>query len=139
MRSRLVRTLYVLGLTVSAAAVAVPAQARDVKFNVPFTFVVNGETLPPGTYEVTSELSVLLVRGYDHGAAVVTARAESREERDPSLLFNRYGDRYILVEAWMGGDSGRVLPTSRLERQLIETARRESAGNAAGRFVIRAR
>ncbi len=98
MRSRLVRTLYVLGLTVSAAAVAVPAQARDVKFNVPFTFVVNGETLPPGTYEVTRELSVLLVRGYDHGAAVVTARAEFRGERDPSLLFNRYGDRYILVE-----------------------------------------
>ena len=60
MREQLLRALGALSVVASAAAVAVPACADDISFKVPFSFVVNGRTLPPGTYGVTSERSVLL-------------------------------------------------------------------------------
>jgi hypothetical protein len=65
---------------------------------------------PPGTYTVTSERMVLLVRGYGHGAAVVTNRVESRQDGDPSIIFHKYGDQHILVQAWMGVGSGASSP-----------------------------
>ena len=134
MRIRLRRILGATGLAASLAMAAVPVRASEIKFRVPFDFIVNGEMLPSGTYDVTSERSLLLVRGYGHGAAVVTSRSESRPEREPSLIFNRYGDRYLLVQAWMGGESGRLIPTSPLERELI--GRRASAGDTARRIVV---
>jgi hypothetical protein len=103
---------------------------------IPFSFIVNGRTLPPGTYTVTSERTVLLVRGYGLGAAVVTNRVESRQDGDPSIIFHKYGDRHILVQAWMGRGVGRVVPTSSLERERIDSARRGGGARAFERIVI---
>jgi hypothetical protein len=136
MANRLLRILGSASLTASLAAASVQVRAGEIKFRIPFNFVVNGEPLPPGTYDVTCEGSVLLVRGYSHGAGVVTIRTESLPPRGPSLVFNRHGDRYVLVEAWMGS-SGRLLPASRGEREL--TAGRSSSGKRVDRIVVPAR
>ncbi len=48
----------------------------------------------------------------------------------------RCGERYVLVEAWMGDGSGRVVPTSRVERELMESARREGRANASEQVVV---
>jgi hypothetical protein len=139
MRKRLLRALCALSVIVSLAALAVPAEASEISFTIPFSFIVNGQTLPPGIYRVTNERTVVLVQSYSHGAAVVTNRAESRNDRAPSVVFHRYGDQYILVQAWMDGGRGRVVPTSRLERELMEAARRASATKTFERIVVPAR
>jgi hypothetical protein len=135
MRDRLLRALK-LSLAVLAAAPAVPAQASELTFAIPFRFVVNDQTLAPGRYHVTSEWSTLLVRGYKDGAAVMTIRAESGRDSAPRLVFHRYGERYVLAEAWMDNGSGRVIPASRAERELMESVRREGSAKAAEQVVV---
>jgi len=76
------------------------------------------------------------VHGYGDGAAVVTIRAESGRDSAPRLVFHRYGERYVLAEAWMDNGSGRVIPTSRVERELMESARREGPAKAAEQVVV---
>jgi len=136
MRDRLLRALK-LSLAVLAAAPAIPAQASELTFAIPFRFVVNGQTLAAGRYHVTSERSTLLVRGYKDGAAVMTIRAESGRDSAPRLVFHRYGERYVLAEAWMDNGSGRIIPTSRVERELrMDSARREGRAKASEQVVV---
>lgn len=58
---------FLLGLASFAALVtAVPASAADgsrVELNVPFSFVVEGQTLPAGSYSVSEDGQVFYIRG----------------------------------------------------------------------------
>jgi len=51
-------------------------------------------------------------------------------------VFHKYGDQYILKEAWMGGVSGRELPTSRLERTLAKAAQDPKVATSVERVVV---
>lgn len=126
MRERKVKGVWLASLlaVLAVVSVSVRAEAGEIRANVPFSFMVNGETLPPGTYTVTTvQGHVLFVRGFGSGAVVLTNGLASRDETQPKLVFHKYGERYILRQAWMGGVSGRELPQSRLERELKQTAR----------------
>lgn len=87
-------------LTVSATT----ARAEDVgRINVPFSFKVNGRTLPPGRYDVRiddDDPAVVMLNGIkgtkDH--AIVATLPDYRRAREgrPSLTFTRRGDAYEL-------------------------------------------
>jgi hypothetical protein len=125
-----------LGAALVAAVLvvlSVPVNAAEVRCNVPFSFQVGDATLPPGVYTVSTEQSTLFIRGANRGAFAITNRVEPKTYTPAKLVFNRYGDEYILKQAWTGGSSGRVLPQSRREKQLTETKR---AAEAAKQVVI---
>ncbi len=102
---------------------SVPAGAADVRCDIPFSFQVNGATLPPGTYNVSTEQSALMIRGATRGAVALGNLVESRQDTSPKLVFHKYGDEYFLRQVWSGGTSGRELPRPRRERELAEGAR----------------
>ena len=115
MTKQLLKGLYAVGLLAVLAVSATPAWAADVKCQIPFAFTVSDKTLPAGSYHLSTSQSVLTVRGSGSGVFVMTNRVESAANRQPSLVFHRYGDTYVLREAWTGGNSGRELPRPRRE------------------------
>ena len=122
MTRQLLQGLGAASLVAALAVLSIPAQAAEVKYDVPFGFLVNGKALPAGNYQLSTNGSVVLVRGAREGAVVVTSAKQSREH-DAKLVFHRYGAQYILREVHTGAGAGRMLPESGLERELLEQAR----------------
>lgn len=117
----LVGVLALLLLGVSAYA-----QTIKVKANVPFDFIVNGETLPAGQYTIDSlgvlDGRTLVVRsqGLDKQMLISTNSAQSLKVSDKTrLIFHCYDQRYFLSEIWVAGnDRGHQLPRGRREKEL---------------------
>ena len=91
--------------------------------HVPFSFVVNGTTLPPGDYSITTNGGTVLLRGLRKSAFVTTVLADSRPDQvgRAKTVFLRTGDRYTLVEVWTDDGLGRAIPGMR--KHLEERAR----------------
>jgi hypothetical protein len=123
------RTLaaFVIGL---AAAGAVSAQSVRLQAKIPFSFAVNGKTLPAGEYNLYQggTPGTMIVQSIDQNAGavvlVVSATAPSAGKDTARLVFNGYGDRYFLSQIWTGDGQGSQLPVTSPERELI--ARRNS-------------
>jgi len=124
MRNRLLAGIGAVSLAVALAIVALPAQAADVRADVPFSFAVNGETLAPGSYKVSLAISngVLEVKSLRRTAFVMVNRGTVDGETAPKLVFHRYGDLYLLREAWLDGQSWE-LPEPYEERELARAGR----------------
>jgi hypothetical protein len=121
MTKQILKSLGAASVVAAVTAIfCVSGQAADVRANVPFSFEVNGATLPPGTYILSTNQSQLLVRGVSRSAIVLTNGLQSMNETQPKLVFHKYGDEYIMTEVWTSGFSGRVLPKSERERQLAK-------------------
>ncbi len=60
---------------------------------------------------------MLFVQGFQHGALVLTNGLEPGKDGGARLIFARYGDQYVLRQAWIGEGNGRELPRPRLERE----------------------
>jgi hypothetical protein len=112
--TKLLKGLYVVGVAAVLAASATPTQAADLRCTVPFEFIVNNRALAAGTYDVSISGNVLAVRGSKDGAFVLVSRAESATNGTSKLVFHRFGDTYVLHQAW-AGSTGRELPKSRRE------------------------
>jgi hypothetical protein len=110
-----------LSLIVTAAVLAlftplsITASAAQVKCHVPFSFVVNGTTLPPGDYSIATNGGTVLLRGLRKSAFVTTVLADSRPDQvgRAKTVFLRTGDRYTLIEIWSDDGLGRVIPGMR--------------------------
>lgn len=133
MKKQILKGALAASLIGALAVLSVPAEAAEISAKIPFSFIVNGKTLPPGTYQVSTEVArgALLVRGVSDGVFILATSMESSRDSDAKLVFHKYGDRYILRQAWLGGGNGRQLPESRLEREL---ARNERSGKVALTF-----
>jgi hypothetical protein len=128
MTKQLLKGLSAAGVAAMFMVASAPADAADIRCRVPFSFEVNGNTLPPGTYHLNTDGNIMWVRSAARTTAVLTLGRESRTATDPKLVFHKYGDEYVLREAWTGGGSGRVLPAPRRNR---EAARQAPSGKTA--------
>ena len=118
MTKRFFMVVPALGLVLAMVALSAPAQAAEIRARVPFGFSVQGKTLPAGTYTINiNGAGLLSVRSFNGGAVVLTRPLESAGEGGARLIFHKYGESYVLREAWMNGSSGRELPESRQERE----------------------
>src|SRR3954467_6809215 len=131
----------VLSLIVAVAALAVftplyiTASAEELKCRVPFSFIVNGRTLPAGSYAIVGNNGALLVRGA-HASAFVMGTASSKPANRSglgSLVFLKSGSRYQLIEVWQGDGRGHQVLSP---RQVEERTR--AANAPAERIVITA-
>ncbi len=101
------------------------ARASEVRCTIPFSFMVDAQTLPPGTYTISQEStqgSVLLVRDLHHGAFAQSSPFMVDKGTHPKLVFHKFGDQYVLREVWMTATAGRALPETRRERDLMEAS-----------------
>ena len=88
--------------------------------NVPFPFVVRGQTLPAGAYVLQSDdqdRAVMMIRGatahHASTALVLTIPADGRDPAGdkPALTFTRVENQYRLSTVWESGTEGRALST----------------------------
>lgn len=112
-----------LGLPLLLATPAA-AQAPAIRAEVPFTFTVCDQVLPPGEYEFLKEGSSIRITRTDSTKiwlARVVGGGEDRSSQnlDKGMLrFDRHGDRYLLRGMWRAGatSSYAVMP-SRVPRE----------------------
>jgi len=93
----------------------------DMKVNVPFSFVVSGQTMPAGHYIVkTFDDAHIRILGPGTTGLYVPTHAAVRSASDGSkLVFHRYGDTYFLAAVWVTGNTtGRELYRSQAELEL---------------------
>jgi hypothetical protein len=110
MTKRFLNVLAVASVVAVLSPLFVSIQAAEVKCAIPFTFTVNGTTLPAGTYTLSSENNAMVIRSQSRTAIVLSNRMESRTAKDMKAVFLKVGDQYFLSEVWMGGGNGRELP-----------------------------
>jgi len=101
---------------------AVTMSAAEVTCRIPFSFIVNGRTLAPGNYALSTQNAVVLVRG-DGGSIIAMTNGTSGPASAPKLVFLKTGERYDLAEIWMGDGSGREVVMSHNARKFLDHAR----------------
>ncbi|MFN2514741.1 MAG: hypothetical protein ABR556_00880 [Pyrinomonadaceae bacterium] len=119
-------TMLVLIMTLALAAAVVSANGQSANrmvANIPFEFVVGGESMPSGEYSVnnaTTDGSAILIQSADakNSAIRFTNAVEEKARTNSRLVFHRYGQRYFLAEVWKGDSTGRQLLKSRQERAI---------------------
>jgi hypothetical protein len=119
-----------LALAALAGAISVPlsAQTLNLTATVPFEFTVGDSTMPAGDYRLLSSgRPIIQVFNEATNSAVLTATqsaysGERSGAGSPRLVFNRYGDHYVLSQIWDGSSVGRELTKSKNERELARTA-----------------
>jgi hypothetical protein len=121
-----------LALSVLAFVGMAVAQSTYVVANVPFSFVVNGTTMPAGSYRLmqTDEHRILIIKG----PAEAFVHEIPAEALDPAaqteLVFQRYGDTYVLSQVWRAGE------TDGVEIPMAETSKAMLADKAGEVTVI---
>ena len=126
---RLSGFLLVSALVVALAA-PLAAQTLRVTANVPFEFVVGGQSMPAGEYSIASAgpstTSAIRVSNGSTGVlslAMNSSVAPQEQTGQALLIFHRYGDQYFLSRIVDGVRSTVLeLPTSRTEKELSKTA-----------------
>jgi len=95
----------------------------DTIVDVPFSFIVSDQQLPPGRY-ILSPAGEATIRISNSGTkgVIVATHAETRAHANGNkLVFHRYGDRTFLSSVWISGSSvGREVYRSRAEQDLIQ-------------------
>ena len=118
--------LAIIGLFSTLNVGSVQAQTGyRIQINIPFGFTAGESSLRAGIYTVEQiSDNTLLVRSIDgkKGVLLLTRATEPvGTEKTARIIFNRYGDRYFLSQAWVsGGDVGRELHPSGAERRLAK-------------------
>jgi hypothetical protein len=133
-------TKRMLSLAVGTAILAafttlsVTTSAAEVNCRIPFNFVVNGATLPAGSYLIESSGPALLFKGLQKSAVVMTSLADRRDDRigRATVVFLKSGDRYTMIEVWTTDGLGREVPGAR--KHVEDRAR--AANVAVERIVV---
>jgi hypothetical protein len=118
--------LAAIGASLVLAASA-SAQTSVMRVDIPFAFSAGDETFPAGVYSVRMDQPfnrAMLLSGTQTRTTMVRLRLAAADRSplnavDGKLLFNRYGERYVLAEVWAPGRvEGWRTNTSRLEKEL---------------------
>lgn len=88
---------------------------------VPFAFRVDDAVLPAGQYLVTYNeyRTIVMFRQLDGkvGAYAPIACTQESGEWRSELVFDRYGDRYVLRQLWIPGARGAEFFPSKVEKE----------------------
>lgn len=124
-------------LTILATAVVVlplcaqranTTYAAVLRADIPFEFIAQDTTMPPGKYvikigaEAVGAKAVVELISTDHKYYLLTnADSPFISSSKPKLIFHRYGNQYFLSQIG-SASTNRDLPTARAERELKNEA-----------------
>ena len=117
-------TLGTLALFAAASAFG----QTNLTADIPFEFSFANTVMPSGHYDLTHSPSLLVVRGFTSGAAGMSVtnniNVGTNGGTESRMVFNRYGDKYFLAEAWSGpGHEWEVsVSQSKTEREIARTS-----------------
>jgi hypothetical protein len=104
--------------------------AHEVRANVPFDYKVGNTTMKAGNCSIkpAGNADALAIRGEGSGTALSLSRmVSSKPAATTKLVFHKYGDEYFLAQIWIEGDAtGRELPKTRVEKELMSKAEPDS-------------
>jgi len=130
--------LLAVWLLALGSAYAQFSWVNHVKADVPFDFMVGDTMFPAGQYTVgpIAEQTTLVIKGAGSRSKITISQAviANAPPSTSKLVFHKYGERYILTQIWVQGESrGRELPKTRLEKELASGVRRESVAVVASK------
>jgi hypothetical protein len=119
---KLVRIVLCAAMLAAAFTAMSQTRSGSVIVDVPFAFVVIGQTLPAGHYIVTSTGDYnIRISSQEAGVNLITHSAWRRDSNGTKLVFHRYGETYFLSAVWVTGNTtGRELARSRAEHDLAD-------------------
>jgi hypothetical protein len=108
----------------AAACLPAAAQTQQLRLNIPFDFIVKGQTLPAGQYIAkrmgSIDDSVWTIQSAQGSAMFLTNPVESPNvAHNPSLIFLQTGTQYSLVQVWDGAHFGRELMRSNVKQTVV--------------------
>ena len=110
MRAVLMSSVVAVVTLAAAVAQAAPVNMQEVK--VPFSFTVNGQELPAGTYTVQHDdalgTGTLFLKGEKASTFVMTAPIDGNPNsaEEASFVFAKDGNSYRLTQVWDGDANG---------------------------------
>lgn len=129
MNSKVFTLMVVSGLLVVLGVAPVGAQTNvRLTANIPFEFMAGDKRLPAGEYTVNPQIEPGVLRiqndeSRDSAFAITNAVETLNYSDQAKLIFHRYGNLYFLSQVWtLGGNVGRELPKSKVEREASQTA-----------------
>ncbi len=133
------RTLITICLLLTAATIfaqTTPSQ-RLMKVNIPFSFGVEGHSLPAGEYlvlTVTPERSIRIVSNDGKRSALINTLPNyaNQPSTNSRLVFHKYGNEYFLAQVWTAGQNVARNPLS--SKRAMEIA--SSGGKPEARTII---
>jgi hypothetical protein len=131
-----------LGLFFVLAIATVNAQtASRLEVNIPFAFTAGKTTLPAGSYSVRKTSGNLIaIRSLDGKTTALVNAPLTLGSRDfkagERLVFNQYGERYFLAQAWLSVDTGQQVFVSGAETKAAREYRLASNGAKPRRVEI---
>jgi len=134
---RYARILATLTFLIGCGVAANAEMQNDVIVNLPFDFVVNGTTLPAGTYTVShstgdgSGLLKLTNRDKGTGVFVLPKVSESASFDNPHVRFRRVGEERFLSEIRTASATYNI-PVSHSRAMEAAAKSHESVSAAAG-------
>ena len=103
MKKHCVRILSAFFALATLAITAKGQAADQIVVNIPYEFVVDGTTLPAGTYRVTrvsfNNERALAISSFESHAAVVVQPIEAAGKtgaEQPSVSFQQFGEQHLL-------------------------------------------
>ena len=130
-----------IGLGSLLLLVAAMASAQIQRVTVPFAFFAGDDKLPAGDYSIAMTLAknTLFLRPATMSTTIALPIAErnvpytDRSDRAAKpnqsyLLFQRYGEHYVLAEAWKEGTGQLITIPDKIQREL---ARNRSVNQTA--------
>ena len=133
-----------VGLLLVLAAASVQAQTRNkIKANIPFDFAVGDVKLKAGQYMVDRvDMNMLILTSMDGKVKALSLAPRNvertRNNASEGLVFNHYGDRYFLSEAWINGNGNGLCP-SKAERRVGRELAKANGKPETIEIVARAR
>lgn len=133
---RTIKTSAVLAAALLGIFVGTARAQETVVAKVPFPFVVGGEEFAAGRYGISTEEGVLSIRGLDNGGGgfAMTRPADGRDPAgsEPSLVFIRYENQYLLSEIWDSSTEGFAIS----EKSAAPKDQRAGAQSTAAHMVL---
>lgn len=98
------------------------AYAQQISIvNIPFTFVANNKEMAPGTYEITvsdqAVLSLTPTKGQQVFVPTITRLALHQQIKDPTVVFDKMGEKYVLSELWVPDEDGYLVTDTKEPHQ----------------------
>src|SRR6185369_4011329 len=121
MKNQILRSSALLGLFFVLAIATVNAQTPSrIEVNIPFDFTAGKTTLRAGSYSIRkTSANLIAIRSLDGKTSALVNAPLTLGSRDfkagERLVFNQYGERYFLAQAWLSVDTGQQVFVSGAE------------------------
>ncbi|MGB8959678.1 MAG: hypothetical protein WCC00_11785 [Candidatus Aminicenantales bacterium] len=121
MKTRMILTVGFFALLAAAAAYG---QNATIRAQIDFPFIVEGRTLPAGTFDFVLDDTASVFRvtggGKEMAAAQVLTRTAAGMHTSPAdghVVFDKMGEAYTLAEIWIPGQDGYVLAVTKAKHE----------------------